>query len=98
MSLQHHTYFFSIKFEAALFIVLQLTQILLNIPLSINCKFSFFFAELVEKVFLKFVVADTDEKLEKSFYTFLTPVLLKLGSKSEAVRNKVCILLLLNFI
>ena len=46
-------------------------------------------AELVERVFLKFVLADTDEKLEKSFDTFLTPVLLKLGSKSEAVKNKV---------
>ena len=52
---------------------------LLNIP----------FSELVERVFLKFVLADTDEKLENSFEKFLTPVLLKLGSKSEAVRNKV---------
>ncbi|XP_065070071.1 proteasome adapter and scaffold protein ECM29-like isoform X2 [Rhopilema esculentum] len=49
--------------------------------------------ELVEKVFLKIVLADTDEKLEKAFATFLAPVLLKLGSNKEVVKNKVIELL-----
>ena len=40
-------------------------------------------------MFLKIVLADTDEKLEKAFATFLAPVLLKLGSSKEVVKNKV---------
>ena len=47
------------------------------------------YTELVEKVFLKIVLADTDKKLEKAFATFLAPVLLKLGSSKEVVKNKV---------
>eukprot|EP00794_Sanderia_malayensis_P008163 gene8163-9036_t len=49
--------------------------------------------ELVERVFLKIVGADTDEKLQSCLNTFLTPLLLKLGSPDERVKNKVIELL-----
>eukprot|EP00112_Aurelia_sp_Birch-Aquarium-sp1_P025455 Seg846.4 transcript_id=Seg846.4/GoldUCD/mRNA.D3Y31 product="Proteasome adapter and scaffold protein ECM29" protein_id=Seg846.4/GoldUCD/D3Y31 len=49
--------------------------------------------ELLERVFLKFVVAETDEQLEKALSTFLTPALLKVGSSNERVKNKVIELL-----
>ncbi|KAL5274962.1 KIAA0368 family protein [Megaselia abdita] len=44
--------------------------------------------ELLEKVLLKFGLADSDEKLEKIVNNFLTPVLLKIDS-NESVKNKV---------
>ena len=48
-----------------------------------------FVVELLERVFLKFVITETDEQLEKALFTFLTPVLLKVGSNNETVKNKV---------
>ncbi|KAI9197483.1 proteasome stabiliser-domain-containing protein [Polychytrium aggregatum] len=44
---------------------------------------------LLETVELRLALADTDEKFEKNVATFLAPVILKLDSPNEAVRNKV---------
>ncbi|KAL4896414.1 proteasome component [Aspergillus ambiguus] len=44
---------------------------------------------LISKVELRIALADTDEKLEGLLKTYLAPLLLKLGSESLAVRNKV---------
>ncbi|KAL3457771.1 proteasome stabiliser-domain-containing protein [Aspergillus heterothallicus] len=44
---------------------------------------------LISKVELRIALADTDEKLESLLGTYLAPLLLKLGSESLAVRNKV---------
>ncbi|EAU31691.1 conserved hypothetical protein [Aspergillus terreus NIH2624] len=44
---------------------------------------------LISKVELRIALADTDEKLENLLKTYLAPLLLKLGSESLAVRNKV---------
>ncbi|KAL2808674.1 proteasome stabiliser-domain-containing protein [Aspergillus granulosus] len=44
---------------------------------------------LISKVELRIALADTDEKLESLLGTYLAPLLLKLGSESHAVRNKV---------
>lgn len=44
---------------------------------------------LISKVELRIALADTDEKLEALLNTYLAPLLLKLGSESLAVRNKV---------
>lgn len=52
--------------------------------------FIFFFnLELVEKVFLKIAFAETDDQLQSSLNGFLAPVLLKLSSRDEQVKNKV---------
>ncbi|KAL1116553.1 hypothetical protein AAG570_005025 [Ranatra chinensis] len=48
---------------------------------------------LLERVFLRVGSADTDEQLENAVSKFLPPVLLKLSSPNEAVRNKVMDLL-----
>ncbi|KAK3091483.1 hypothetical protein FSP39_020174, partial [Pinctada imbricata] len=48
---------------------------------------------LVERVFLRIGSAETDDQLETSLSKFLTPVLIKLNSKDEAVRKKVMELL-----
>ncbi|KAJ3409587.1 hypothetical protein HDV05_004331 [Chytridiales sp. JEL 0842] len=45
--------------------------------------------ELLENVELKFALADTDAKFEKSLSIFFAPVLLKLDSPHDAVRQKV---------
>lgn len=45
--------------------------------------------ELLENVELRFALADTNERFEKSVGTFLVPVLVKLDSPHDAVRNKV---------
>lgn len=44
---------------------------------------------LLERVFLRIGSADSDEQLEQSLNKFLPPVLLKLSSQQEEVRNKV---------
>ena len=44
---------------------------------------------LISKVELRIALADTDAKLETLLNTYLPPLLLKLGSESLAVRNKV---------
>ncbi|PYI09032.1 proteasome component [Aspergillus sclerotiicarbonarius CBS 121057] len=44
---------------------------------------------LISKVELRIALADTDAKLETLLNTYLAPLLLKLGSESLAVRNKV---------
>ncbi|KAG0252530.1 hypothetical protein DFQ27_008011 [Actinomortierella ambigua] len=45
--------------------------------------------ELLENVELRFALAETDAQLERTLTTFLCPVLLKLASDQEVVRNKV---------
>ncbi|RJE26584.1 Proteasome component Ecm29 [Aspergillus sclerotialis] len=44
---------------------------------------------LISKVELRIALADSDEKLQTLLNTYLTPLLLKLGSESLSVRNKV---------
>ncbi|KAF9886201.1 proteasome component M29 [Aspergillus nanangensis] len=44
---------------------------------------------LISKVELRIALADTDNKLETLLKTYLAPLLLKLGSESLAVRNKI---------
>ncbi|PLN84227.1 proteasome component [Aspergillus taichungensis] len=44
---------------------------------------------LISKVELRIALADTDAKLESLLNTYLAPLLLKLGSESLAVRNKI---------
>ena len=44
---------------------------------------------LVGKVEMRIALADSDKKLEDLLKLYLTPLLLKLGSDSVAVRNKV---------
>jgi len=46
---------------------------------------------LVGKVEMRIALADSDKKLESLLKTYLAPLLLKLGSESVAVRNKVCL-------
>ena len=53
---------------------------------------------LVERVFMRIVMAETDEKLENALKTFLAPVLLKLASTNEAVKNKVGLVIIINVI
>ena len=48
------------------------------------------FTGLVERVFLRIGSAETDEQLEAALTKFLPPVILKLDSKEEGVRKKVC--------
>lgn len=45
--------------------------------------------ELVEKVDLRFALADTEDKFQNVLTTFLPPLLLKLASPHEAVRKQV---------
>jgi proteasome component ECM29 len=45
--------------------------------------------ELLENVEFRFALADTDAKFEKAISTFFAPVLLKLDSPHESVRQKV---------
>lgn len=45
--------------------------------------------ELVGKLEFRIAAANTDKKLEELLDKFLAPLLLKLGSDSIAVRNKV---------
>lgn len=45
--------------------------------------------ELLERVLLRLGCADTDEKLEACVGRFLTPVILKITSPNDIVRNKV---------
>ena len=47
-------------------------------------------AVLLENVFLKFGLADSDEQLQKCLAKFLCPVLLKLTSKQDGIQEKVC--------
>ena len=44
---------------------------------------------LVGKVEMRIALASSDQKLEDLLKTYLPPLLLKLGSESAAVRNKV---------
>ena len=44
---------------------------------------------LVGKVEMRIALADTDAKLEASLKTYLAPLLLKLASEHQSVRNKV---------
>ena len=45
--------------------------------------------ELLDNVELRFALAETDQQLEKNLDIFLGPVLLKLESQNESVREKV---------
>ena len=47
---------------------------------------------------MRIVMAETDEKLENALKTFLAPVLLKLASTNEAVKNKVGLVIIINVI
>lgn len=47
------------------------------------------FTELLERVFLRVASAETDEQLEKTVATFLSPLLLKVASPHQDVKNKV---------
>lgn len=51
--------------------------------------YCFSFSELLEKVFLRIALAESDDKLEVSLHNFLAPTLLKLASRDEEVKNKV---------
>lgn len=46
---------------------------------------------LLERVFFRIGSADTDTQLSSCINNFLVPVLQKLSSPHESVRNKVCI-------
>lgn len=48
-----------------------------------------FFLELLERVFLRVASAETDDQLEKTVKTFLCPLLLKVASPHQEVKNKV---------
>lgn len=52
---------------------------------------------LVGKVEMRIALASSDKKLEDLLKTFLPPLLLKLGSESAAVRNKVRSLIMNTF-
>jgi hypothetical protein len=47
------------------------------------------FSVLLERVFLRLGLAETDDQLQNLLAKFLTPVLLKLASPEEGVRKKV---------
>lgn len=47
------------------------------------------FVELLERVFLRVASAETDEQLEKTVGNFLSPLLLKVASPHQEVKNKV---------
>lgn len=47
------------------------------------------FTELLERVFLRVASAETDEQLERTVGTFLSPLLLKVASPHQDVKNKV---------
>ena len=47
------------------------------------------YAELLERVFLRLGAAESDEQLEKTLGRFLGPVILKINSEHKPVRNKV---------
>ena len=47
------------------------------------------FTELLERVFLRVASAETDDQLEKTVETFLSPLLLKVASPHPEVKNKV---------
>ncbi|XP_068677297.1 proteasome adapter and scaffold protein ECM29-like isoform X3 [Montipora foliosa] len=49
--------------------------------------------ELLERVFLRVASAETDDQLEKTVETFLSPLLLKVASPHPEVKNKVVTLL-----
>lgn len=49
--------------------------------------------ELLERVFLRVASAETDEQLEKTVGNFLSPLLLKVASPHQEVKNKVMTLL-----
>ncbi|XP_020604939.1 proteasome-associated protein ECM29 homolog [Orbicella faveolata] len=49
--------------------------------------------ELLERVFLRVASAETDDQLEKTVKTFLCPLLLKVASPHQEVKNKVMTLL-----
>ena len=63
--------------------------------LILNTNFSL---ELVEKVFLKIVFAETDDKFQAALNTFLVPALLKLASPNTDVRSKVGLVCFLIFL
>ena len=48
-----------------------------------------FVLELVERVFLNIVLAETDDQFSSALNRFLTPLLLKLSTPNEQVKNKV---------
>lgn len=47
------------------------------------------FTELLERAFLRVASAETDEQLERTVATFLSPLLLKVASPHQEVKNKV---------
>lgn len=54
--------------------------------MSVTFSFSL---ELLERVFLRVASAETDDQLEKTVKTFLCPLLLKVASPHQEVKNKV---------
>ena len=60
-----------------------------NVLCILYIIFIIFFTELVERVFFRLVLADTDEKFQTELNNFLPPVLLKIATKDEVVKNKV---------
>ena len=66
--------------------------------MNTNCICVFFYIlELLERVLLRFGCADTDEKLEAAIKKFLAPVLIKIETPHQAVKNKVTNTRILNF-
>lgn len=57
---------------------------------SYTCQPSnFFFTELLERVFLRVGVTESDSQLEQVLARFLPPVLLKTASDRPAIKTKV---------
>lgn len=50
-------------------------------------------AELLERVFLRIGVAESDDQLQKCLFQFLTPTILKAASQHKSVQSKVLELL-----
>lgn len=50
---------------------------------------SYCIPDLLERLFLRLGAAQTDDQLEKTVGTFLTPLLLKVSSNNENVKKKV---------
>ena len=55
---------------------------------------SFTAVELLEQAYLIFGIAQSDEQLEKIVGKFLCPIIAKMASEDQAVRDKVCVLYL----
>jgi len=45
--------------------------------------------DLVERVFLRIVLAESDDKLQSELNSFLPSIILKIATRDEIVKNKV---------